>query len=181
MKPNRISFPLCISLALIAALAHGTCAPSLAQSVPEVMTTMPSVVPMSAAQDQKMAWFRQAKYGLFIHWGLYAIPAGVWQGKAIRPSSEWIMAHVPIHVKDYEPLARQFNPTEFDAEHWVQMAQDAGMKYIVITAKHGDGFAIYHSLVSPYNIYDATPFHRTIGGSIRTTPTINHPARCWPS
>ena len=58
-----------------------------------------------------MAWFRQAKYGLFIHWGLYAIPAGEWKGKAVRPSSEWIMAHVPIPVKEYEQLAGQFNPT----------------------------------------------------------------------
>jgi len=133
---------------------------SLAQSMPEVMTTMPSTAPVSADHDRKMAWFREAKYGLFIHWGLYAIPAGVWQGKAVRPSSEWIMAHVPIPVKDYEPLAKKFDPEQFDAEHWVQMAQDAGLKYIVITAKHGDGFAMYHSLVSPYNIFDATPFHR---------------------
>ncbi len=107
-----------------------------------------------------MAWFRDAKYGLFIHWGLYAIPAGVWKGKAVRPSSEWIMAHASIPVKEYEPLAKQFNPVDFNADQWVRMAKDAGMKYIVFTAKHGDGFAMYHSLVTPYNIYDATPFHR---------------------
>ncbi len=65
--------------------------------------------------------------------------AGEWKGKPVRPSSEWIMAHVPIPVKEYEELARRFNPTEFDAERWVRMAEDAGMKYIVITAKHGDG------------------------------------------
>ena len=113
-----------------------------------------------SSQDQRMVGFRQAKYGLFIHWGLYAIPAGVWKGKAIRPSSEWIMAHAPIPVKEYEELAKQFNPVKFDAERWVQIAQAAGMKYIVITAKHGDGFAMYHSSVSSYNIFDATPFHR---------------------
>jgi alpha-L-fucosidase len=78
----------------------------------------------------------------------------------VRISSEWIMAHAQIPVKEYELLAKQFNPVDFNAEQWVQMAQDAGMKYIVITAKHGDGFAMYHSLVTPYNIYDATPFHR---------------------
>jgi alpha-L-fucosidase len=121
---------------------------------------LPSPLPAPASQDQKMAWFRESKYGLFIHWGLYAIPAGQWKGKPVRPSSEWIMAHVPIPVKEYEQLAGQFNPVQFDAEHWVQMAQDAGMKYIVITAKHGDGFAMYHSKVSTYNIFDATPFHR---------------------
>ncbi len=148
--PNPAKFgpcaPLFLALALLATGASGA--------------TLPPPLPAPASQDAKMAWFRDAKYGLFIHWGLYAIPAGVWKGKAVRPSSEWIMAHVPIPVKDYEPLAKEFNPVEFDAEKWVQMAEDAGMKYIVITAKHGDGFAMYHSLATPYNIFDATPFHR---------------------
>jgi alpha-L-fucosidase len=116
--------------------------------------------PAPIAAEQKIAWFREAKYGLFIHWGLYAIPAGVWKGQPIRPSSEWIMAHARIPVKEYERLAADFNPVQFSAERWAQMAADAGMKYIVITAKHGDGFAMYHSHVSPYNVYDATPFHR---------------------
>jgi alpha-L-fucosidase len=134
--------------------------PGLAQTMPEVMPTLSNEVQSSPDRDAKMAWFREAKYGLFIHWGLYAIPAGVWKGKAIRPSSEWIMAHARIPVAEYEGLAKEFNPVQFDAEHWVQLAQDAGMKYIVITAKHGDGFAMYHSAASLYNIYDATPFHR---------------------
>lgn len=108
----------------------------------------------------RMAWFREAKYGLFLHWGLYAIPAGEWRGRPVRPSSEWIMAHARIPVREYEQLARQFDPTEFNAEQWVTLAQQAGMRYIVYTAKHGDGFAMYHSRVSRYNIYDATPFHR---------------------
>ncbi len=70
------------------------------------------------------------------------------------------MNHAQIPVTEYEQLAKQFNPVKFDAEEWVQMAQDAGMKYIVITSKHHDGFAMYHSQVSKYNVYDATPFHR---------------------
>ena len=119
--------------------------------------TQPATAP---SHDQKMTWFRQAKFGLFIHWGLYAIPAGEWKGKPIRPSSEWIMAHAAIPVKEYEQLAGQFNPTEFNAEQWVRIAEAAGMKYIVITAKHGDGFAMYGSKVSGYNVVDATPFHR---------------------
>ncbi len=131
-----------------------------AQTMPEVMPELANKVQSSPEHDARMAWFREAKYGLFIHWGLYAIPAGVWKGKAIRPSSEWIMAHAQIPVAEYEQLAKEFDPVGFDAEHWAQMAQDAGMKYIVITAKHGDGFAMYHSASSPYNIYDATPFHR---------------------
>jgi len=111
-------------------------------------------------QDQKMEWFREAKFGLFIHWGLYSIPAGEWKGQKIPGIGEWIMNRAKIPVTEYEQLAKQFDPVKFNAEEWVQMAQDAGMKYIVITSKHHDGFAMYHSEVSKYNIYDATPFHR---------------------
>jgi alpha-L-fucosidase len=143
---------------LIAALVLLACGRGATAGEPS--TPGPATLPVGKERDQRMAQFRQAKYGLFIHWGLYAIPAGEWKGKPVRPSSEWIMAHVPIPVKEYEALARQFNPTEFNAEQWVKMAEDAGMKYIVITAKHGDGFAMYHSKVSPFNIVDATPFHR---------------------
>jgi len=113
-----------------------------------------------SAHDAKMQWFREAKFGLFIHWGLYSIPAGEWKGQPVPGIGEWIMNRAKIPVKEYEQLAGQFNPVKFNAEEWVQMAQDAGMKYIVITSKHHDGFAMYHSRVSKYNIYDATPFHR---------------------
>lgn len=116
-------------------------------------------LPAPASQDAKMKWFRDAKFGLFIHWGLYCIPAGEWKGQAIPGLGEWIMNHAKIPVVEYEQLAKQFNPVKFDAEAWVQMAQDAGMKYLVITSKHHDGFAMYHSLVSKYNVYDATPWH----------------------
>jgi len=111
-------------------------------------------------QDARMKWFREAKFGLFIHWGLYAIPAGEWKGQAIPGIGEWIMNRAKIPVGEYEQLASQFNPTKFNAEEWVKMAEDAGQKYIVITSKHHDGFAMYHSAVSKYNIFDATPFHR---------------------
>ena len=77
-------------------------------------------------------WFEDAKFGLFIHWGLYAIPAGYWHGKAIPGPSEWIMYEGKIPVKDYEPLAKEFNPTQFSAEKWAVMAKEAGMKYIVL-------------------------------------------------
>ena len=107
-----------------------------------------------------MQWFREAKFGLFIHWGLYAIPAGEWKGQPIAGIGEWIMNRAKIPAVEYAELAKQFNPVKFDADAWVQMAQDAGMKYLVITSKHHDGFAMYHSLVSPYNVYDATPWHR---------------------
>ncbi len=110
--------------------------------------------------DQKMKWWREARFGMFIHWGLYAVPAGEWDGKEIPGISEWIMLRAGIPVKEYEKLAQQFNPVKFDAEKWVLLAKNAGMKYIVITSKHHDGFAMFHSKASKYNIYDATPFKR---------------------
>src|SRR5581483_4896330 len=111
-------------------------------------------------KEQRLRWWREARFGMFIHWGLYAIPAGEWKGKPIAGIGEWIMNRARIPVSEYEALAKDFNPVKFDAEAWVQMAQDAGMKYIVITSKHHDGFAMFHSSVSKYNVFDATPFHR---------------------
>ncbi|QGY45224.1 glycosyl hydrolase [Maribellus comscasis] len=111
-------------------------------------------------QDAKMEWWRDARFGMFVHWGLYAIPAGEWKGKEIPGISEWIMARAEIPVKDYEKLTEEFNPVKYNAEEWVKLAKFAGMKYIVITSKHHDGFAMFHSKASPYNIVDATPFDR---------------------
>ena len=111
-------------------------------------------------RDQRMEWWREAKFGLFIHWGLYAIPAGTWKGKRIGSIGEWIMNRARIPVREYEKLAAQFNPVDFDAAEWVKVATDAGMKYLVITAKHHDGFALFKSEASPYNIVDATPYGR---------------------
>jgi alpha-L-fucosidase len=119
-----------------------------------------AAAPAPMTQDEKMKWFREAKFGLFIHWGLYCIPAGEWNGKPVPRLGEWIMRNAQIPVKDYEKLAAQFNPTKFSAEAFAQLAEDAGMKYMVITSKHHDGFAMYRSAASKYNIYDATPFHR---------------------
>jgi alpha-L-fucosidase len=117
---------------------------------------------VDAAQRERLAWFHAAKYGLFIHWGLYAIPAGEWKGKRIPGLGEWIMNRARIPAREYEQLAKQFNPVKFDAEQWVRLAKDAGMKYIVITSKHHDGFALYDSKVSTYDVVDATPFKRDV-------------------
>ena len=114
------------------------------------------------AKEKRLQWFREAKYGLFIHWGLYAIPAGEWKGQRVPGIGEWIMNRAKIPVKEYEQLARQFNPVKFNADEWVQLAEDAGMKYIVITSKHHDGFALYNSKVSTWDIVDATPFKRDV-------------------
>jgi alpha-L-fucosidase len=113
-----------------------------------------------AQRDARMAWWRDARFGMFIHWGLYAVPAGTWDGKQIGGIGEWIMNHGKIPVADYEKLAAQFNPTQFNAEAWVALAKSAGMKYIVITSKHHDGFAMFKSQANAFNIVDATPFKR---------------------
>jgi alpha-L-fucosidase len=119
----------------------------------------------SSEQLARTAWYREAKFGLFIHWGLYAIPAGEWQGKEVA-GGEWIMNRAKIPVQEYARLADQFNPVQFNADEWVQLATDAGMKYIVITSKHHDGFAMFGSKASPYNIVDATPFKRDVFGEL---------------
>ncbi len=107
-----------------------------------------------------MGWWREAKFGMFIHWGVYSVPAGFYNGKAVPGIGEWIMNRGKIPMAEYEKYPGEFNPTKFNAEEWVQIAQDAGVKYIVITCKHHDGFAMYQSAVSPFNIYDDTPFKR---------------------
>src|SRR6476660_10546923 len=113
-----------------------------------------------AQRDARMAWWRDARFGMFIHWGLYAVPAGTWHGERVTGLGEWIMRQAKIPVADYEPLAKQFNPVQFDADAWVKTAKDAGMKYIIITSKHHDGFANFDSKVSQYDIVDATPYHK---------------------
>jgi alpha-L-fucosidase len=113
-----------------------------------------------ARGDPRLDWWRDAKFGLFIHWGLYAIPAGVWQGQEVPGIGEWIMQHARIPVHEYEPLALQFNPVHFDAAAWVSLAKAAGQKYLVITSKHHDGFCLFDSALSDYNIVDGTPFGR---------------------
>lgn len=109
---------------------------------------------------EKFKWFEEAKFGLFIHWGLFSIPASMWNGVPASKTSEYIMMEKEIPVKTYKMLADHFNPFQFDAERWVQMAEDAGMKYIVFVSKHHDGFAMYRSKVSPYNVVDASPWNR---------------------
>jgi alpha-L-fucosidase len=109
-----------------------------------------------------MAWWRAARFGMFIHWGTYAVPAGRWNGKEVKGAGEWIMYTAKIPVADYQKLPAQFNPTQFDADAWVSLAKAAGMKYIVITAKHHEGFAMFKSAANPYNIVDDTPYRRDI-------------------
>jgi alpha-L-fucosidase len=106
--------------------------------------------------DDRLAWFHEAKFGLFIHWGLYAVPAGEWEGKT--GYGEWIHYNANIPGREYEKFAAQFNPVKFNAEEWVSMAKNAGMQYIVITTKHHEGFCLYDSELTDYDIVDATPY-----------------------
>jgi len=113
----------------------------------------------SEAEKKRIAWWRDAKFGLFMHWGLYSKMAGYWKGQKVS-GGEWAVKLQKLPIEEYRALAKEFNPVKFNADEWVLLAKEAGMKYIVITSKHHDGFAMFRSKVSPYNIVDATPFKR---------------------
>jgi alpha-L-fucosidase len=112
-------------------------------------------------RDARMKWWREARFGMFIHWGIYSVPAGVYQGRNIGGLGEWIQNYAKIPSAEYRKYAEQFNPTKFNADEFVKVAKEAGMKYIVITSKHHDGFAMFKS-ADPFNIVDATPFKRDV-------------------
>ncbi|VXD14415.1 alpha-L-fucosidase [Marinoscillum sp. 108] len=115
------------------------------------------------SDDERMAWWRDAKFGMFIHWGAYAVPGGERNGEVCKGGAEWIMDKLDYTIEDYEnQVVANFNPTQFDAKKWVGMAKDAGMKYIVITSKHHDGFCLWDSEVTDYDIMDSSPFKRDI-------------------
>ncbi len=111
---------------------------------------------------ERMQWWREARFGMFIHWGVYAVPAGTYKGQKINRIGEWIMNRGKIPVAEYREYAKQFNPVKYDADAWVRMAKDAGMKYIVITSKHHDGFALFGSKASRWNVVDATPYGKDL-------------------
>jgi alpha-L-fucosidase len=113
-----------------------------------------------AQRDARMAWWRDARFGMFIHWGLYAVPAGDYKGQRSKDIGEWIMSWANIPRAEYEKFAPQFDPEKFDAAGWVATAKAAGMKYIVITSKHHEGFAMYDSAVSDYTIVKRTPWRK---------------------
>lgn len=121
-----------------------------------VLLSQPSESPQAKAA--RMAWWKEAKFGLFLHWGLYAVAAGEYKGQ--KNYGEWLMYEAKIPIPEYEQFAQQFNPTQFNADYWVAMAKNAGMKYIVITSKHHDGFCLFDSKVSDYDLLDRTPFKR---------------------
>jgi alpha-L-fucosidase len=116
-----------------------------------------------AEREARMAWWEEARFGMFIHWGLYAVPAGEYRGiKQSRHNGEWIMHHLNIPIAEYEKFANHFNPTAYDAKEWVRIAKDAGMKYIVITSKHHDGFCLWDSKLTDWDVVDATPYKKDL-------------------
>lgn len=126
--------------------------------------------PSLSLEPQKAEWFKEAKFGMFIHWGLYSILAGTYNGHTLPDASfpqgkswyaEWIQARFEIPAEEYQALAKEFNPVNFDAEKWIIEAKNAGMRYFVITSKHHDGFALWDTKVSDFNIMN-TPFKRDI-------------------
>ncbi len=114
--------------------------------------------------DARLAWWREAKFGLFIHWGVYAVPAGKYGDNPYY--GEWIMHSAKIPVSEYRRFAEGFNPTKYDPSQWIDIASDAGMRYVVITAKHHEGFALYPSDVTDWDIADATPYKRDLLGPL---------------
>lgn len=112
-------------------------------------------------------WWQEARFGLFIHWGLYAMLAGEYQGRRTRNIAEWIMHDLRIPREEYERLASRFNPVGFDADAIVRLARQAGMRYVVLTAKHHEGFAMFRSDADAYNVVDATPFGRDVARELQ--------------
>lgn len=161
----------CVRLGLVLfALVASAAGPVRAAPIPEkasgaggtlTMDQMwgPATARSGLEASDRVALFRDGNYGMFIHWGLYSHLGGQWRGQTFYGIGEWIKRQMKISESDYQALAREFNPAAFDARAIVRLAQAAGMKWIIITAKHHEGFAMFKS-AHPFNIVDATPFHR---------------------
>jgi len=156
-KMRRLMFA---HVALAILVIGGTVEDASAQQMDEMWGEQ--VMTLSAADAERGQLFEEGNYAMFIHWGLYSHIGNLYKGKSYYGIGEWIMnrnmANIP--VDEYKTLAEEFNPIKFDANEIARLAKDAGMKYIVITSKHHDGFAMYHSMANKFNIVDATPFGR---------------------
>lgn len=129
------------------------------------MSSANSVAAETRAQrDARMAWWREAKFGLFIHWGVYAVPAGKYGD--VDSYGEWIMWNTKMSPAEYKGYAKKFNPVKYNPEQWVKIAKDAGMRYIVITSKHHDGFALFPSKASDWNVVDASAYGKDLLGPL---------------
>ena len=124
----------------------------------QVVAATEPAIESTVSQQERLQWFRDAKFGMFIHWGVYSQVGGEWNGETNH--HEWLQLTAKIPLAEYIELAKKFNPTEFDAERWVKIAKDAGMKYLVITSKHHDGFAMFDSTSSSHDLADVSKFDR---------------------
>ena len=123
----------------------------------------PTLFAQQLPQEERMKWWHEARFGMFIHWGVYSQWAGQYHGhEQARGGAEWIMNRCKIPVAEYQEKAKSFNPVNYDPDSWVKMAKDAGMKYIVITSKHHDGFALFESKASKWNVVDATAYGKDL-------------------
>jgi len=160
---NRLCITLALAVAIPAVLSAQSPGPlETAPIRPITLTAGDNLTLDTLSRDERMEWWREARFGMFIHWGVYAVLGGVYDGHPIGHAAEWIMNRGKIPVAEYHQVARQFNPVKYDPEAWVRMAKDAGMKYIVITAKHHDGFALFGSKASKWNVVDATPYGKDL-------------------
>lgn len=152
---------LVVGLALLALICNTSCSGTLKRGKFVAETSdKPNLKQIS--DEERMKWWEEARFGMFIHWGVYSVPAGFYKGERQTNSGEWIMNKGKIPIAEYEKFADEFNPTKFDAKEFVGLAKSAGMKYMVITAKHHDGFSMFDSKGTEFNIVDATPFKRDV-------------------
>ncbi len=136
----------------------------------------PPTAASAPKDDARMNWWRDARFGMFIHWGLYAIPAGEWNGATHH--GEWIRESAQIPVEKYEEFKKQWNPVKFDANAWASLAKEAGVRYVVITSKHHDGFCLFDSKQTDWDVMD-TPFHRDILKELSTAVRSQGLTMCW--
>lgn len=134
----------------------------LATMIAGAQTNYPTTIETPVQRAERMRWFADARFGMFIHWGPYAALGGEYQGKPIGWIAEWIQHTARMPLKEYEDDAKLFNPVKFDARRWVKIAKDAGMKYITITSKHHDGFCMWDTKLTDYNIVKWTQFDRDV-------------------
>ena len=148
----------CLALSLATALVWTVRINAADIPIPEPPKDVPLAAAPDAAAQQRLAWWSEARFGMFIHWGLYSQDGCFYKGT--NGGSEHMMLHLKIPLADYARIADDFNPADFNADEWVRIAKDAGMKYMVLTSKHHDGFAMYASETNDYNIVERTPWHR---------------------
>jgi alpha-L-fucosidase len=151
---NKINTKLALSLLLLTAFM-----PSIV-SADEAHDAYANETP--AQHDVRMAWWRNARFGMFIHWGVYSVPAGTYDDKRVPGIGEWIMSNGKIPMTNYQAFAKEYNPIKYNPDDWVRLAKEAGMKYIVITAKHHDGFANFDTKASDWSIVKTTPYGKDV-------------------